>query len=181
VVVVVIGATLAVDGVLARRYAAGSARHDAGTCRGLVLGLNLSVLSALAFNLLGVGRLTDGANTLAAAGLALALGGWALRYLSIWTLGRFFTWQVSILSEHRLVRHGPYRLLRHPSYTGGALALFGPLLLIGTGIGLAVAAAFYMPMLLRRIQVEERTLARHFGGDYVRYRAHSYRLIPLVY
>ncbi|CAO3573021.1 unnamed protein product [Mortierella alpina] len=62
---------------------------------------------------------------------ALSVGGSVLRRWSYSTLGQFFTYQLAIRPGHRLIKTGPYRYLRHPSYAG-ALLCFGaafPLLL----------------------------------------------------
>src|SRR5205085_6139499 len=58
-------------------------------------------------------------------GLAIFMAGVVLRAWAIVTLGRFFTVHVAIASDHQLVRRGPYRLLRHPSYTGIWLIMMG--------------------------------------------------------
>src|SRR5260370_15014341 len=69
-------------------------------------------------------------------GFLLFLGGLILRWYSIGYLGRYFTVDVSISAEHKLIDSGPYRYIRHPTYTGALLAFlalrfcFGNLLLI---------------------------------------------------
>ncbi|KAG0076805.1 hypothetical protein BGZ92_002242, partial [Podila epicladia] len=50
--------------------------------------------------------------------LGIALIADALRKWSIVTLDRFFTFRLTIRTQHKLVNSGPYRYLRHPSYTG---------------------------------------------------------------
>ncbi|KAG0280720.1 hypothetical protein BGZ95_008998 [Linnemannia exigua] len=52
---------------------------------------------------------------------ALCLLGYALRKWSFVTLDRFFTYQLTIRTGHKLVQSGPYMYLRHPSYTGAIL------------------------------------------------------------
>ena len=59
------------------------------------------------------------------AGVALFVIGLLLRWWAIITLGRFFTVDVTIEPDHELVERGPFRLVRHPSYTGVLLALRG--------------------------------------------------------
>jgi protein-S-isoprenylcysteine O-methyltransferase Ste14 len=66
-----------------------------------------------------------------AAALAASLGGSLLRNWAMRTLGRFFTFEVAIRQKHRLLGHGPYRFLRHPSYTGAVMGLGGLLWLLG--------------------------------------------------
>ena len=60
-----------------------------------------------------------------AAGATVFAAGIIVRWYAILALGRFFTVNVAIASDHRLVEAGPYRLLRHPSYTGALLAFLG--------------------------------------------------------
>jgi protein-S-isoprenylcysteine O-methyltransferase Ste14 len=71
--------------------------------------------------------------TLQTLGSLLCILGALLRLWSYRTLGRFFTFQLSIREDHRLVTHGPYAYVRHPGYSaiilvffGGALVLFSP-------------------------------------------------------
>jgi isoprenylcysteine carboxyl methyltransferase (ICMT) family protein len=50
----------------------------------------------------------------------LAIAGIVLRWYAIVTLGRFFSMRVQTTSDQQVVESGPYRFVRHPSYTGGA-------------------------------------------------------------
>ncbi len=65
-----------------------------------------------------------------------ALGGSSLRLWAMHTLGRFFTFEVTIRKKHELVTTGPYRWLIHPSYTGLILSIPGLLFLFGGPPGL---------------------------------------------
>ncbi|TMK34849.1 MAG: hypothetical protein E6G58_10735 [Actinobacteria bacterium] len=60
-----------------------------------------------------------------AVGLGIASSGVVLRTWAIVTLGRFFTDDVTIQPGHRVVTAGPYRWVRHPSFTGGLVGLLG--------------------------------------------------------
>jgi protein-S-isoprenylcysteine O-methyltransferase Ste14 len=108
--------------------------------------------------------------------LGLALTVWAYH-----TLGRFFSLEVQIQIEHRVVNTGPYRLLRHPGYAG---VLFG-----FTGLGIAVQSWVSVIMTLiatttafaYRARIEERFLVAELGNDYIRYMARTRRLVPYVW
>lgn len=63
--------------------------------------------------------------------------GIALRWYSAAILGKYFTFDVAIQSGQTLVEAGPYRYVRHPSYTGALLTLFGFGLALGNWVGLA--------------------------------------------
>lgn len=114
-------------------------------------------------------------------GVALVLAGVGLRAWAIVTLGRYFRRQVTIEPGQSLVRRGPYRLLRHPSYAGLLLAFAGLGLALGSWVSAAVAALTLFLGLLPRIRLEERALARAFGPDYEDYASHTARVLPHVW
>jgi len=58
-------------------------------------------------------------------GIALMLAGIVFRQWAIWILGRFFSTRVRIVSDHKIVAEGPFKYLRHPSYTGMLIILLG--------------------------------------------------------
>ena len=92
----------------------------------------------IAFTLRGFGIGIFG-GSLQYAGLVLIAVGIILREWSIWVLGKYFTGQVQVREKAKLVTNGPYRYIRHPSYTGGMLSLIGITLAIGTWFGALVA------------------------------------------
>lgn len=122
-----------------------------------------------------------GQQQLYVAGFVLYVLGMVLRWYSIIHLGRFFTVNVAIAADHKLIQTGPYRWLRHPSYTGGLTTLVGFSLCIGN---LASILALVIPctaVSLWRIHVEEAALTQAFGKDYEDYRRRTKRLVPLIY
>ena len=74
------------------------------------------------------------------AGIALIVLGVALRAWSIATLGRFFQYHIEVQPGHRVVTEGPYRYVRHPSYSGLALILAGFALATGDVLSLVAVA-----------------------------------------
>jgi len=119
------------------------------------------------------------------AELAVALlvlwAGVALRLWAIRVLGRFFRGVVHIQQDHQVVRDGPYRVLRHPAYTGGLVAVFG--LALASDNLLSVVALFgcVLAGVLYRIRVEERVLVSALGEAYTGYAATTFRLVPGVW
>lgn len=115
------------------------------------------------------------------AGIALIALGVGLRAWSIATLGRFFQYHIEVQAEHRVVTDGPYRYVRHPSYTGMALVLAG--IAVGTGdvLSLPVVAVLGGAGLAVRIRAEERQLTNALGADYERFAARRKRLVPGVW
>jgi protein-S-isoprenylcysteine O-methyltransferase len=88
---------------------------------------------------------------------------------------------VTIEPGQRIVRRGPYRLLRRPSYTGIFLIFTGFGLACGSWVGAAVALLVVFAGMLPRIRVEERALAQAFGADYTDYANSTARVLPYVW
>ena len=114
-------------------------------------------------------------------GLLLAWAGIGLRVWAIHTLGRDFLRVVTVDPGQHVVTTGPYRYVRHPSYTG--------VLVTYAGLGLAqanlasIVAAVALPLVgyVRRIHIEEQALINTLGPPYEAYAAHRARLVPHVW
>lgn len=108
------------------------------------------------------------------AGLGLRL--WAVRHL-----GAFFTTDVTIQQQHRLIQSGPYRWLRHPAYTGLWLALLAAGLAMGDVLaGLCLTLPSFWALSVR-IRIEEQMLQQHFQQDFQAYCKTRWRLLPGLY
>ena len=105
------------------------------------------------------------------AGLGLAV--WARIYL-----GRNWGMPMTQKAEPELVTDGPYRVVRHPIYTGILLALFGTAL--ATNLYWLVIVACVGAYFVYSARVEERNLIGTFPTQYPRYRATTKMLIPFV-
>ncbi len=165
----------------------GSTAADHGSLRLLWLVILLSIgaayaVASLAPELgfrLGVGFVRD--SLLSGAAIALFVAGLSLRWYSIIHLGKYFTVNVAIAEHQRVIDTGPYRYIRHPSYTG--------ILMEFTAMGIAFfnwdsLAAMTVPIIaafLWRIRIEEEALTRGLGPEYLDYVRRTKRLIPAVY
>lgn len=114
-------------------------------------------------------------------GLALFAVGIGVRTWAIASLGRMFTVDVAILEGHRLVVTGPYRWLRHPSYSGVLAAVLGLGILSQHALALACITATALVALVRRIRVEERVLAGAFGPAWDAHCARTWNLVPFLW
>jgi protein-S-isoprenylcysteine O-methyltransferase len=142
----------------------------------LVLGI------VLGFRLAGVrATLIDSGWWLVVGGLAIFSAGVAFRFWAMLVLGRFFTFQVSIQDEHRVVANGPYRFVRHPGYTGLLAASAGLGIACSNVLSLALMILLPLAGVLVRIRVEERALTRALGDAYVTYARGRARLIPGIW
>jgi protein-S-isoprenylcysteine O-methyltransferase Ste14 len=112
------------------------------------------------------------------AGVIVMWLGLAIRVWAVAALGRAFRTTVEVDPDQAIVSSGPYRWVRHPSYTGLLAIMAG--LGLAAGNWLALAACLVLPLaaLLRRIRVEEAELTRVLGQPYRAYRTRTKRLVP---
>ena len=111
----------------------------------------------------------------------LLLAGIALRIWSIVHLGKLFTVDVAIQEGQRVVQDGPYRFVRHPSYSGSMLALVGLACLTFNWLGFVVVFTCSLIAYTLRISVEEKVLFQSLGEEYRRYAERTKRLIPGIF
>lgn len=115
------------------------------------------------------------------AGMVILLAGLTLRWWSFNALGQYFTYTVMVSSDQQVIATGPYRVLRHPSYTGILLACTGIGLAAANWAGVAGLTLLPLALILRRIHVEENALQATLGDSYRCYASSHKRLVPLVW
>lgn len=155
----------------------------ADRCTGLaiflcVIGCQLTAIIQFGYR---AGTSPDSWSGFVAAGFAITFAGLVLRLWAIRTLGEFFTSTVMVGAGQHVVDHGPYRLVRHPSYTGTILTCLGVSVALASEAGALLVVALVVPAYMYRIHIEERTLVAGLGEAYRAYRAHTWRLIPFVF
>lgn len=116
-----------------------------------------------------------------AVAAAVILLGVAFRWNAIRILGRYFTQDVAVSANQQLVQAGPYRLIRHPAYTGTLIVAVGFGLGMVNGLSLMAAVTGFLIGHLYRIHVEERALAALIGPPYLDYMRRTKRLIPFIF
>jgi protein-S-isoprenylcysteine O-methyltransferase Ste14 len=162
-----------------RRHCAGTRLEVKDRRSGLVviIGLIGAIYLAFGLSIAGIALLPG---WLFYPGIALMVLGIFLRQWSIALLGGFFSTLVSVQEGQTIIRKGPYRYVRHPSYTGA--------IMIMTGIGLAILSWGAVLVLLLasfavygyRIHVEEKALVAKFGEEYRAYREETKMVIPFI-
>jgi len=114
-------------------------------------------------------------------GLFLIVSGMIFRFISILSLGRFFTVDVTIRNNHKIKKDGVYRLIRHPSYTGSILSFIGFSFSLNNWISLLIISLPVIFAMLHRIKIEEKLLIDQFGIEYTDYMKKTFRLVPWLY
>jgi protein-S-isoprenylcysteine O-methyltransferase Ste14 len=113
-------------------------------------------------------------------GLALVVLGIAFSVWAIAKLGRHYDLELEIHRDHELVRTGPYRLVRHPLYTGLGVHFAGACLATGNLALIAGTLLVTYPALFVRAQIEERLLRERFGAAYDQYARQVGMFVPLL-
>ena len=159
----------------------GTSDRDAGSLRLLWVVITLSITAGVLLSAYGVRPFLPAGFPWPVVGLGLFAVGTVLRWWSIRHLGRFFTVNVAVAADHRVVDTGPYRWVRHPSYSGLLLQLAGLGLTLGTVPSFLSVLAPPALALLHRIRVEEVVLHTHLPNYYPAYAARTKRLVPFVF
>ena len=166
---------------IARRRGQRDRAADAGSFRLLwiVIGISLTAAFVVAGRFPGW-RLRD-MDLARMAAVVLFVFGAALRWYSIFYLGRYFTVDVGVAEGQPVIDTGPYRLIRHPSYTGVLLEFLGLAFCVGNVGSMLLLMVLVFLVFSYRMRVEEVALEKGLGDAYASYRRRTKRLIPFVY
>jgi protein-S-isoprenylcysteine O-methyltransferase len=154
--------------------------EDRGSLRLLWLGIAFGVSLAIAAQWIPSTRLPGPPLMIRVLALALLLGGLALRWAAILALGRLFTVDVAIHSDHVVVQAGLYRLVRHPSYTGLLMAFLGLGVFFANWLSILGLLVPITLAVVNRVVKEEQALLAALGSEYAAYCARTKRFIPGV-
>jgi protein-S-isoprenylcysteine O-methyltransferase Ste14 len=86
---------------------------------------------------------------------------------------------VTTSADQTVVDRGPYRFVRHPSYSGSLLTVLG-VLLCSTNWATLACFLLALPGFAYRIRIEEQALADALGRPYLEYMRRTKRLLPFV-
>jgi len=165
--------------LICRAAAVPSGSHDAGTMRLIVVLNQIAMIAAFAVSFLPW-LIIPFPRVALYGGTGLIVAGSLLRRYCIRTLGKYFTGTITVNADQPVIDQGPYRWIRHPSYTGG-IAMF-----LGVGIAcgnwLSVALLFLEPCYAysRRVKAEEKAMLATIGEPYRSYMARTKRFIPFI-
>jgi|SRR5882762_1368508 len=160
-----------------RRRGATRVERDRGSGPLIIFTVFVSIILAFSFGYAQIGELPDWVFYL---GISLMFLGIIVRQWAIAVLGRFFSLTVRVAEDHRVVDKGPYRLVRHPSYTGVLITFIGLGLAVQSWGALLVLLGVFSLSFGYRMRVEERTLLSELGEDYAQYMRRTKRLIPFL-
>jgi protein-S-isoprenylcysteine O-methyltransferase Ste14 len=154
---------------------------DGGSLRVLLGGMWIALMLGFFLSFVKAGSFPRGAQLpVFVIGVALMILGSLLRRWCFRTLGQYFTGDVKARADQPVIRTGPYRYVRHPSYTAGVMMF--------TGIGLALGSWFSFLLITiasiatywYRVTIEERALLGAIGEQYASFMKERKRFIPYI-
>ena len=100
---------------------------------------------------------------------------WARVCLGIW-----FSTKFAIKKGHQIITSGPYKIVRHPIYLGGTLAIWGFTLALDSLITLIILAIPFPLIFYLNSKAEERLFLKEMPTEYQKYQEEVPRLFPFV-
>jgi len=159
----------------------GARRQDRGSMVLIWCVIGLGVFLALGALSIRSAQVPVARSILEPVALGLMVGGLALRWTAILTLGKYFTVDVAVHSDHSVVESGLYRFMRHPSYTGFLIVFLGFGVFLGNWVSLVALLVPITLGVVYRVAKEERALLDALGPAYASYCARTKRFIPGIF
>ena len=167
--------------VVARSKPAAGKKTDRGSMTFIIIASWLAFPAAFAVSSWSKFALLNHRIVWFALGIAILLAGSMLRRYCFRTLGRFFTGNVRVLADHTVIEDGPYRFVRHPSYTGGMLMYLGTGLALTNWLSALILVGMGAITYAYRVRVEEQALGSSIGQPYRDYMQRTKRFVPFVF
>ena len=119
-------------------------------------------------------------SVLSVTGLVLFVVGVGIRLVGKRTLGKYYSYGLRLLPDHKLVTGGIYKYVRHPISLAVLVYDPGIPLIFSSLYGFLITLAL-VPLILYRIEIEERMLIQKFGDEYRNYMRRTKKIIPFLY
>lgn len=154
---------------------------DSGSLRVLLGGMWVALFFSFLLAFVPAWSFPRGAQlSLFVAGLLLIIFGSLLRRYCFRTLGEFFTGDVRARRDQPVICTGPYRWVRHPSYTAGMMMFIGIGLALGSWVSFLLLTIATIATYVYRVTIEERLLLQTLGEPYASYAKGRKRFIPHI-
>jgi protein-S-isoprenylcysteine O-methyltransferase Ste14 len=170
--------------ILARVKRSGSKisdKTDRNSLRVIWITIAVSTTLGWVFGISTMGHIYGLEYTFGITGLILITIGILIRAIAIIILNKYFTVDVAIVSDHKLIKSGMYKYVRHPSYTGSLLSFVGLGIFWSNWISMILIILPVFAAFSYRIKVEEEVLIKNFGEEYISYSYKTKKLLPKIY
>jgi protein-S-isoprenylcysteine O-methyltransferase Ste14 len=157
-----------------------SNKQDAGTLRLINIGSDIALFLAFLVSFLPWPVISNQRIALD-VGTGLLIVGSLFRRYCIRILGKYFTAAVTVSPDQPIIEKGPYRWIRHPSYTAGFLVFLSIGFALGNWLSLVIFFLEICIVYSRRVNAEEAALLSTLGEPYRAYMARTKRFIPFIF
>lgn len=96
------------------------------------------------------------------------------------SLGKYYSQDILIFKEHKIITGGIYRFIRHPQYLSQILSDIGVGIALMSYLVLPVVILLEVPLFIMRASFEEKLLLNHFPDDYNEYKKKSGFFLPYI-
>ena len=155
--------------------------HDRSSLKILWITIGISIVSGILLSRTNLAISSGNGLILYYLGIICIGLGLIVRWSAIIKLRKFFTVNVTVSEEQKIIRSGMYKYIRRPAYTGSLLSFLGLSLVFNNWITFLIIFFPVVMAFLYRIRIEEAVLCAAFGDRYKDYMNHSRRLIPWLY
>lgn len=155
-------------------------KGDKGSLKILILCISIGYLLSFLVASTKFGRIYYW-NYLFSIGLIISAVGLAIRIISIKTLSRYFTYSVTEVAKHEIVKKGLYKTIRHPGYLGQIIIFTGISISLSNWVSIILMLTSVMIGYINRMNIEEKFMLEQFGKDYFSYQKRTKRLLPKIY
>lgn len=167
--------------ILARDIGKANATKDNNTRIKIVILGVLGVVIALWLKRHTTFPLSNNTTMPISIGITLVWLGVILRQWAVKTLGKYFRTHIQVQKDHKVIQTGPYKYIRHPSYTAALISVLGYSITLNNWLSLIILFAFVSIAVYQRIIAEEKVLAKELGKDYQNYQKRTKKLIPGIF
>jgi len=104
-------------------------------------------------------------------------------WIQIWSyklLGSYYSQDVIIQKNHKIITSGIYGFIRHPQYLSQILSDLGAAIALMSYIALPIVLLLEIPLFIMRAILEEKLFKKHFGEEYLSYKNKSGFMIPFI-
>jgi protein-S-isoprenylcysteine O-methyltransferase Ste14 len=126
-----------------------------------------------------IGKVVPQSNLMLSLAVLVVILGFGLVVWARFSLASNWTASVDFFKGNKLVKAGPYKLVRHPIYLGFILMFLGTFSYNNTVAGM-IGFCLLVGTLVIMIRQEEKNLTKSFPDKYPEYQRQTSALIPFV-
>lgn len=157
-----------------------SINYDKGTLKKIWTTIFISLVLGIYVSSSSIGKIAFG-EYFSFLGLILIILGLVIRWVAIITLREYFTVDVIVVKNQKIINKGIYKIIRHPSYLGSIISFLGLGITLSNIFALIIINVPIILVFIHRIKIEEEALIQNIGQEYIEYSKATKKLLPKIY